>query len=102
MKAMTYDVLLEVDGQEAEHTVNVRNADRLQAEVSARGHGILVAIEDAPMTWTTLFLFHACQRLELFRGSWQEFKTALVDFESSESEEVPPTNEAEFMNSVSP
>lgn len=102
MQQTRFNVLLERDGQLSEHVVDVRNVDRLQAEVSGRQSGILVGLEQAPMTWTTHWLWHACQRLELFSGSWQDFKSVLVDFEDASSgQEVPPTPEAELMRSAS-
>jgi hypothetical protein len=102
MKRTEFTVLLETDGELKEHRVDVRNVDRLQAEVSGRQNGILVDLSDAPMTWTTHWLWHACKRRGLFSGSWQDFKTALVDFEdASEDQDVPPTPEAELTSSVS-
>lgn len=102
MQRTEFRVLLEDGDKETEHVVDVRNVDRLQAEVSGRQNGILAGIEEAPMTWTTHWLWHACKRLGIFGGSWLEFKTALVDFEDAGTgETAPPTNEAEHMRSAS-
>ena len=103
MQKNAYNIVIEQStGDRTEHTVEVRNADRLQAEMSGRGHGILVGLQDAPLTWATLWIYHACVREGLFSGKWQEFKTALIDFdEAGSGDEVPPTSEAELMSSVS-
>lgn len=104
MKATVFRILLETDGATAEHVVDVRNVDRLQAEVSGRKMGILADLSDAPMTWTTHWIWHACTRLGLYSGSWQDFKSALVDFEDGSDEEdaeVPPTRPVELMRSAS-
>lgn len=102
MQRTQYTVLLEDEAGTKEHTIDIRNVDRLQAEVSGRQNGILAGIEEAPMTWTTHWLWHACKRLGIYDGDWRSFKTALVDFEdASEGDEVPPTNEAELTSSVS-
>jgi hypothetical protein len=103
MQATRFNVLLEQNGATSEHVVDIRNVDRLQAEVSGRQNGILVGIEAAPMTWTTHWIWHACKRLGLYDGPWQDFKNVLVDFEdaSEEGEEVPPTKPVELMRSAS-
>jgi len=103
---MRFRILIEPEGmEESEHEIEVRNCDRLEAEVAARGVGVLGPMDEAPQHYTTLWLWCAAKRLTVYAGTFAEFKRDLVTFEDMDGDEpVPadPTQPADPITSPSP
>ena len=85
---MRFRILLETEGAEHEHEVEVRNCDRLEAEVAGRSVGVMGPIDEAPMSYTTLWIWCAAKRLGLYDGKFVDFKRDLITFEDSDDEPV--------------
>lgn len=86
---------LELEGRDDNPEVTPILADILRGELEGPRHGITDPQKFSIHT-TVLWLWSACLRDKLFEGGFQEFKTALLNFEPVRSNDlevcgVPPT-----------
>lgn len=84
--------------------VVIAHQDKLRAEVEAKSRrGVTQSIADAPITWTTLFVWYALVRTKQYLGSWELFKNRdCLDLEEGDAERVDPTQPAPTSGSPSP
>lgn len=97
MKRPVFDVYLA--GHDEPLRVEISHADMLVAEQSAPRYSIPASVDAAPMTWSTLWIWHALRRRGEYSGEWPAFK--LQDCEGFEEpkgteggEDVDPTQPA--------
>lgn len=92
VKSRTLRVVMEEDGAEVEHVVELRLADQLRAELEGKAHGIQ-AVQN-PIHLQSLFAWACLVRLELFKGRFAAFRDACLEVSDVQETDVDPTQPA--------